>query len=87
MAKALLMKCKDWEYEQEHRLVTRANKIMYNPSSIRSITIGSRMSTANRAELLKVVELLSLRDRLQVAVVDTEVFQLKTVPYYEALFS
>ncbi|WP_285163213.1 DUF2971 domain-containing protein [Shewanella goraebulensis] len=99
-AAVLLMKCKEWEYEQEYRITIcpskkllidehspRGLEINYAPDSIKSITIGQKMSEENRVELLKVATKLNLHSKLQVAEIDLETFRLKIVPYDDSLFS
>jgi hypothetical protein len=77
IAKVLLRKCKEWEYEQEHRVVSLQNKMYYNPNSIKSITIGQRMQCSTRGELITVAHRLGLMDRLQVATINKKTFSIK----------
>lgn len=86
VASVLLQKCKEWEYEQEHRLVSTKNQMMYNKESIKTIFIGQKMNKNRRKQLIKTVNQLGLTDKLKVATIDRESFNIKIESYNEALF-
>lgn len=51
------MKSSEWEYENEYRLITDGDNCVYIPSSsIKSITIGSKMPESKRNTLLSILK-------------------------------
>ncbi|WP_455288243.1 DUF2971 domain-containing protein [Vibrio parahaemolyticus] len=73
------MKSSEWEYENEYRLITDGDNCVYIPSSsIKSITIGSKMPESKRNTLLSILKgNQELTCDIYEAYIDLESFGLK----------
>jgi len=83
----LLKKCKEWFYENELRLISKnLQRTAYSHKCIKSITIGQKMGKDNREEILAILGALKLTEKLQVATICKETFNIKIKSYDGSLF-
>ncbi|MGL6258565.1 DUF2971 domain-containing protein [Vibrio sp. WXL210] len=71
----------DWAYEKEIRLVSKSNgPIKYNPSSIKSITFGLRMSESDKKTIMNICDCEDKRHiRFKQAVKQESSYGLKVI--------
>lgn len=78
----LMTKSKDWEYEDEYRLIkvhAPRSVFIYNDSCIKEIIFGCKMTQKNREEIIEVVQSKKSKIKLYECLIDNEEFKLNLI--------
>ncbi|MFT6900103.1 MAG: hypothetical protein ACJAXS_000258 [Colwellia sp.] len=86
ISQIFLTKSPEWMYEQELRILSNANKFYYDYSVIKSIVLGQKMPKEKLNTLMAVIHSLGLTDKVKVATIDKQTFNLSIVDFDKDLF-
>lgn len=72
----MFTKHKDWEYEQEVRIMIDRNEGYYDKSCISRIIVGQKMTDENKIRMRDILERKGLKDKLYIANFDRRDFSI-----------